>query len=79
LTWLQVNDPSGIDRYEWQMEKWNPLNGSYETFASGSTAGRTVDVALGCGRYRWRVRAVDGAGNMGAFSPWQVIEWQYLG
>ena len=79
LSWLQVNDPSGIDRYEWQMERLNPLTGGYEYFAGGSTSERSVGVSLGCGKYRWRVRAVDGAGNNGAFSTWQVIEWQYLG
>jgi murein DD-endopeptidase MepM/ murein hydrolase activator NlpD len=79
LTWSQVNDPSGIARYEWQMERLNPSTGGYEYFAGGSTSARSVSVPLGCGRYRWRVRAVDGAGNTGAFSPWQVIEWQYLG
>jgi murein DD-endopeptidase MepM/ murein hydrolase activator NlpD len=79
LSWLQVNDPSGIDRYEWQMERVNPLTGGYEYFAGGSVPGRSVDVSLGCGKYRWQVRAVDGAGNNGAFSTWQVIEWQYLG
>jgi len=79
LTWLQVNDPSGIARYEWELERFNPSSGGYEYYANGSTSGRSADVSLGCGRYRWRVRAVDGAGNAGSFSPWQVIEWQYLG
>ena len=64
---------------EWQMERLNPLTGGYEYFAEGSTSERSVGVSLGCGKYRWRVRAVDGAGNNGAFSTWQVIEWQYLG
>ena len=79
LTWNQVNDPSGIDRYEWQMERWNPLTGVYEYFASGSTSGGSAYIPMTCGRYRWRVRAVDGVGNVGNFTPYQVVEWQYLG
>jgi len=68
LVWQPVYDPSGISAYwgkleievtedTWQSGGWGPV----------SENKKVVDVS--CGRsYRWRVWAVDGAGNMGNWS-----------
>lgn len=65
LEWYSVYSVNGISYYEWVVEK-----------PGGSESGTTTDVRVeffipGCGAaYRWQVRAVDGLGNIGPFSPW---------
>jgi hypothetical protein len=73
VAWNQVTDPSGIAEYQVQVElvlgggKTQPHPDSPWT---GLTAtGLKVPVQCG-GVYRWRVRAVDGAGNAGQWSNW---------
>jgi hypothetical protein len=70
LTWSETKDPSGIIRYDWQLERYIPnSDGAYEPVVAGSTAGLAARVAVECGRgYRWFVRATDGAGNTGQYS-----------
>jgi hypothetical protein len=70
LSWLPVDDPSGIAAYEVQVQRstnqktWSNAPGSPLTGLSGKSA----KIAVECGwYYRWRVRAVDGRGNTG---PW---------
>jgi hypothetical protein len=73
LAWNAVSDPSGIDEYRVQVERhsgdnnWQPISGSpFRNLSSTS-----LNVSVECGWYfRWRVRAVDGAGNVGSFSSW---------
>ncbi len=72
LAWLPVDDPSGIAGYQVEVQRhsgdnnWQAVGGSPFT-----TAGKTVDVPVECGwYYRWRVRATDGAGNVGTWSGW---------
>ena len=68
LVWQPVDDPSGISAYwgkleievtedNWASGGWGPVSGNQ----------KVVDVSCG-GSYRWRVWAVDGAGNMGGWS-----------
>lgn len=64
LKWSVVSHPAGIDHYEWALE--GPTN------ESGNTAATQIDTSGGglfCAgaNYKWRVRAVDGNGNIG---PW---------
>jgi len=72
LTWLPVDDPSGISGYQVEVQRhsgdnnWGAVGGS--PFNVGD---KTVDVPVECGwYYRWRVRATDGAGNVGLWSGW---------
>ena len=70
LVWLPVSDPSEISGYYVKLEmevtagQWQSAGGY------GPTPGKQVDVNVKCGvRYRWMVRAQDGAGN---FSSWSA-------
>ncbi len=72
LQWLKPNDPSGIQSYTVQIEKkltattWSDP----DTYAVLGTS-KDVSSITDCGdAYRWRVRARDGAGNIGAYSAW---------
>jgi hypothetical protein len=70
LSWLPVDDPSGVHYYvtleyqvatdQWQeVDQWGPLND------------KQIEVDVDCGiYYRWRVRAQDGVGNTSAWSEW---------
>jgi len=72
LTWIPVDDPSGIAGYQVEVQRhsgdnnWSAVSGS-----PFNTGDKTVDVPVECGwYYRWRVRATDGAGNVGSWSGW---------
>lgn len=65
--WSAVTDPSGIKRYELVLSEIAPRSYVYPTKTFTGT--QPVDVNLPCNvTYRWRVRAVDGAGNAGGWS-----------
>lgn len=73
LRWSPVSDPSGIGEYRVQVERhsgdnnWQPLDDSPWTGLSAPE----LELEVECGwYYRWRVRAVDGVGNVGSFSGW---------
>ena len=73
LAWLPVSDDSGIAEYRVQVQRhggdnnWQDVPGS--VFAG--IGGKQTSVEVECGwYYRWRVRAVDGAGNVGSWSGW---------
>jgi hypothetical protein len=73
LAWLPASDPSGIAEYRMQVQThagdnaWHDVDGSVFT---GITDKQT-SVGVSCGwYYRWRVRALDGAGNLGNWSGW---------
>jgi hypothetical protein len=68
LAWLPVQDESGIAGYDLKLEKelspgnWSAVN------QWSNIQGKQQTVPVNCGlRFRWAVRAVDGAGNL---SPW---------
>jgi hypothetical protein len=74
LRWEEVSDPSGISEYRVQVERhagdenWQKVAGSPW---KGLTETELLLEELECGwYYRWRVRAVDGANNVGPFSGW---------
>ncbi len=72
MAWLPVSDPSGIARYEVQIER-HAGDGSWQTVSGSpfSVGDKTMSIPVECGwAYRWRVRAVDGAGNLGSWSGW---------
>ncbi|MEW6404529.1 MAG: Ig-like domain-containing protein [Chloroflexota bacterium] len=72
LAWLPVDDPSGIARYEVQVQRHSGDN-NWQDAPSGqiSVSDKTTTVPVECGwYYRWRVRAVDGAGNASGWSGW---------
>jgi hypothetical protein len=73
LAWLPVDDPSGIGEYRVQLQRhsgdgnWKSAPGSPFT----GIAGKQIAVDVECGwYYRWRVGAVDSAGNQSGFSDW---------
>jgi hypothetical protein len=76
LVWLPVSDPSGIAEYQVQVQRhsgdnnWQDVSGSIFTGITDKQFSVTVE----CGwYYRWRVRAVDGAGNIGPWSVWSLF------
>lgn len=76
MAWLPVSDPSGITRYEIQIER-HAGDGNWQTVSGSpfSVGDKTMSIPVECGwAYRWRVRAVDGAGNLGSWSDW----FQYI-
>lgn len=73
LTWLPVNDPSGIAEYQVEVQRhagdnnWQPAPGGALT----GIQEKQTSIPVECGwYYRWRVRAVDGAGNVSPWSGW---------
>jgi hypothetical protein len=73
VSWNTVTDPSGIAEYQLEAQRhsgdgmWHAVPGSPWNGLSGTSR----SIAVECGwTYRWRVRAVDGAGNVGAPSAW---------
>ena len=72
LTWSSVSDPAGILRYEWVLERsTSGASGPYSSLVSGNTTSLSATPAMPCGWwYRWRVRAVDRLGNLGAYSAY---------
>jgi hypothetical protein len=76
LDWNPVTDPSLIAEYQIQVQRspvgvnWKEVSGSPWTGVSATK--KEIDVECGW-TYRWRVRAVDGAGNVGSYSGWFVF------
>ena len=73
LVWLPVTDPSGIEEYQVQAQRSSDQT-NWET-ASGSPVNGISDkkttIPVECGwYYRWKVRAIDGKGNVGSWSGW---------
>lgn len=75
LVWMPVTDPSGIAEYQVVVQRHSGDNNW--TLAPGgviSVTDKTTSVPVECGwYYRWRVRAVDGAGNVGNWSLWWLF------
>ncbi len=75
LSWSTVDDPSGISSYNIQAER-SPDQSSWSSAPGSpwSTGGTGQSIPVECGfYYRWRVRAVDSAGNTGTYSPWSAF------
>jgi len=73
LSWEAViDDQSGVDRYEWTLEQsTSGPRGPYGVVDSGSTGGLSAAPQPSCGLwYRWKVRAVDKAGNASPYSKY---------
>jgi len=69
LVWMPVTDPSGIDGYYVKLERESTPGNWVSAGGFGPVSGKQVDVPVDCGgRYRWMVRAQDGAGNYSAWS-----------
>ncbi len=69
LVWMPVSDPSGIDGYYVKLERESTPGNWVSAGGYGPVSGKQVDVPVDCGgRYRWMVRAQDGAGNYSAWS-----------
>jgi RNA polymerase sigma factor (sigma-70 family) len=73
LQWSSVSDPSGV-RYEVQIDQWLGGGAGWGsvTRAHGLRSTHYGTEATGMKR-RWRVRAVDGAGNAGHFTAWRIF------
>jgi hypothetical protein len=73
MAWLPVSDPSGIIEYRVEVQRQSGDN-NWQPAPGGSLSGLQVKeatVSVECGwYYRWRVRAVDGAGNVSPWSGW---------
>ena len=74
LGWSAVTDPSGVTyRVETQYQGggWSPLGA-----CTGEIRETTCDlVFVGAQVGRWRVQAVDGAGNASGFSAWSYFSF----
>jgi murein DD-endopeptidase MepM/ murein hydrolase activator NlpD len=69
LQWTAVTDASGIKQYTWTLDRMDLYSGGtpvpYTPFKSNSTDQLQRTTNVPCGLYRWTVRAVDNAGNVG--------------
>ena len=72
LAWLPVDDPSGIEGYYGQIERRASPQEKFSPYSQwGPVTSKQYNVSVECGwYYRWRVRAEDGEGNLGNWSPW---------
>jgi hypothetical protein len=76
ISWLPVTDPSGIAEYRVEVQRssdnstWNATSYSPITGINDKTTTLSTD----CGwYYRWRVQALDGAGNISSWSVWSYF------
>jgi hypothetical protein len=77
LRWDAASDPSGIKEYRIKMERhsgdnnWQEVADSPWKGLKGTEFEYKATDGLECGwYYRWRIRAVDKAGNVGPYSGW---------
>ncbi len=80
LAWVPVSDPSGISGYYVKLER-EVIPGAWKSLGEwGAVSGKEVSVPVDCGsRYRWAVRAQDGAGNYSDWSGWSHFSVAALG
>ncbi|MDK1029336.1 MAG: hypothetical protein QGD96_08410, partial [Anaerolineae bacterium] len=69
LNWSAVSNPNGIDHYEWALEGAGTESGS-----TGNTQASTSGLSCAGANYQWRVRAVDGKGNIGPWSGYLLFD-----
>ncbi len=71
LAWLPVSDPSGIAGYYVKLERQITANNWQSVRGWGPVTDKQVTASVQCGvKYRWAVRAQDGAGNYSDWSAW---------
>jgi hypothetical protein len=70
--WLDVDDPSGV-RYRLQVDNSSGFSSPEIDVSDLESITYTPAQALGDGTYSWRVLAVDGAGNAGAWSEVRTL------
>ena len=68
LNWSAITHPNGIDHYEWTLE--GPISDSGST---GNTQASTTTLSCAGANFQWRVRAVDGQGNVGPWSGYATF------
>lgn len=74
LAWLPVDDPSGIAGYFVKLERQLTVNNWQSVRGWGPVTDKQVTANVQCGvKYRWAVRAQDGAGNYSAWSAWSAF------
>jgi len=73
LVWLPVSDPSKIAEYRVQVQRQSG-DGNWQAAPGGTITGihdKQTSISVECGwYYRWRVRALDGVGNLSGWSGW---------
>ena len=76
LAWLPVSDPSKIQEYQVEIQRssdnssWSAAPGS----PKNGLTDKTTTIGVECGwYYRWRVRAIDGVGNISDWSGWSTF------
>jgi hypothetical protein len=76
LEWSAVTDPSGIEAYEYQVAADPTFDKRFLAYRGGIRETEALippsnvfSGGLGLGTLYWRVRTVDGAGNLSAWSP----------
>lgn len=73
LRWDDVSDTSGIEEYRLEVQRhpgdndWKPVSGSPFIVHNDTNLTLSTECAY---TYRWRVRALDKAGNLGDWSGW---------
>lgn len=71
LAWLPVTDPSGIAGYYVHLDRQVTANSWQAVRDWGPVVNKQVTANVQCGvKYRWAVRATDGAGNSSEWSSW---------
>jgi hypothetical protein len=77
LRWAEVEDPSGIAGYVVELEVVVVGTAPEPTpvpIRTDQLSGTGLAASLSCGwDYRWRVQAVDGSDNVGAWSAWSAF------
>ncbi|MEM3402495.1 MAG: PGF-pre-PGF domain-containing protein, partial [Candidatus Hadarchaeales archaeon] len=66
--WSAVQDFSGV-QYSLQLDENIDFSSPMTKFTTTPICQLSPEEALNTGTYFWRIRAIDGAGNMGAWSP----------
>ena len=73
LTWSSVEDSSGVT-YVVEVQTWSPGAQAYLTGVAEKVDSTSYARTSTASTERWRVRAVDGAGNQSAFSGWNTYK-----
>ncbi|MDI6884567.1 MAG: PGF-pre-PGF domain-containing protein, partial [Hadesarchaea archaeon] len=73
LRWTKVTDPSGVT-YHLQVDNSSDFTSPLAVDKSNLTDNSYFPSTLGVGIYYWRVRAVDGSGNVG---DWSTENWKF--
>lgn len=80
IVWLAVDDSSRPVTYNVEIEYWGKNTSNWYSDVTNYCSHITTELScsfnfVGAQPGRWRVQAVDAAGNKGAFSAWRVFEY----